>query len=215
MNGGRFPYVALEGVNGAGKSYTRDILERYFRQRYGEDIFMFGQYGWLVPRAAVVIVAFRERRGGYTKAELLDAHVADRKVVLAQVIGANLRSGPVIGDRSLISDGPYLEALEGIPAETVFEHYVSAGLSFPDVTVYLRVDPDEAVRRVRSRGEALKRYETPEIMRAVAESYQRLVTEGSLAKLTRVVVASGRDPAAMLPELDDILSEYRSADRAE
>jgi thymidylate kinase len=201
---GRYSYVALEGVNGAGKSFTRDMLQRHFRQS-GHDDFLFVQYGWLVPRAAAVIVAFRERRGGYTTAELLDAHVADRRAVFRQVIGPNLEAGPVIGDRSLVSDAPYLEALDGVPAETVLETYLRAGLPFPDVTVYLHVDPDEAVQRIWSRGEHLKRYEIPEIIRAVAESYQRIVHNGALSRVTHVIVADGRRPEAMLPELDAFL----------
>jgi len=206
---GRFPFVALEGVNGAGKSFARDLVERHFQQS-GHESFMFGQYGWLVPWATAVIVAFRERRGGYTISELLEAHVADRRAVFRQVIGPNSESGPIIGDRSLISDAPYLEALSGVPAEKVLEVYQAAGLPFPDVTVYLHIDPSDAMRRLHSRGESLKAYETSEIIRAVVASYQRIVETGALARVSHVITADGRNPTAILPQLDTFLRSQRN-----
>jgi dTMP kinase len=210
MTGQRYPYVALEGVNGAGKSFARDQLERWFRQQ-GHDVFMYGQYGWLVPWASAVITAFRERRGGYSTEQLMEAHIADRKAALAQVVAENLACGPVIGDRSLISDAPYLDALEGIRAETVLDRYSRAGLTFPDITIYLDLEPEAAVERIALRGENLKRYETPHTLRAVSTAYRRIVDNGTLARLTTVIEADSRNLQRMLPELEMALTAQRSA----
>ncbi|MFF0087082.1 hypothetical protein ACFYR1_46620 [Streptomyces canus] len=183
-------FVALEGINGAGKSYLRDVLQDHFESR-GEPVFLLGQYGWLVPSATATILAFRERRGGYDEAELLAAHVADRRVTQAEVIGPNLVVGPLIGDRSLISDGPYLEALEGIPAEKVLELYAESGLVFPQLTVFVAVEPAKALDRIDGRGGGRKVYENLEVLKRVSASYERIVESGFLASFTSVVSTDG------------------------
>jgi dTMP kinase len=193
------PFIAIEGINGAGKSTIRDVFERHHTDR-GEDVFLLGQYGWLVPSAAATIIAFRERRGEYTNYELIAAHLADRAMTYRDIIAPHLRHGPLVGDRSLISDGPYLEALEGIPAEQIVETYAEANLVFPDVTVFVPAEPRQALERIDNRGGGRKVYETYEILRKVNAAYERL-TEGSLLRSLTTVVRADSVSHADLPAL--------------
>lgn len=195
---GLHPFVAIEGINGAGKSTIRDHFEDYYTSR-GESVFLLGQYGWLVPSATATIVAFREGWGGYTADELLAAHVADRAVTYSHIIEPHLHCGPLVGDRCLVSDGPYIEALEGIPAEEVLAEYLAHGLVFPDVTLFVPVDTGEALDRIDRRGQGRKSYETMEILRRVNEAYERLMASDLLASATRIVRADG--PPHELPTL--------------
>lgn len=192
-------FMAIEGINGAGKSTIRDVFERH-HLGCGEEVFLLGQYGWLVPAAAATIIAFRERRGGYTNDQLIAAHLADRAITYHDIIAPHLRHGPLIGDRSLISDGPYLEALEGIPAEQVVETYAEANLVFPDVTIFVPAEPRQALKRIDNRGGGRKVYETYEILRKVNAAYERLV-EGSLLRSLTTVLRADSVPQADLPAL--------------
>ncbi|GAB2695113.1 hypothetical protein [Kitasatospora kifunensis] len=203
MSSLRNSFVAIEGINGAGKSSIRDRLEG-FCESQGLDVFLLGQHGWLVPAATSTILAFRERWGGYTLEDLLTAHVADRRATYDQIIENHLMKwGPLIGDRSLISDAPYLEALEGIPAEQVLERYVEAGLVFPDATVLVDIDTSEALQRIDKRGGGRKVYETLDVLAQVNAAYQRLADNGVLCSLTDLIRTDGSAS-------EDVLDALRS-----
>jgi dTMP kinase len=205
-----YVFVALEGANGAGKSTIRDILETELTARSGRPVFMLGQYGWLDPNATRTILTTREFLTTRSTDELLSAHITDRRLTNREIIVPNLERGYVVGDRSIVSDGPYLEALAGIPAEEVFDLYEEAGLRLPDLVAYVKTDVRIALERISVRKQNRKAYEGEHHLGLVIAAYDRLITTGYLQSRCRVVTMT-----SSAPDIELLIHEVGNLDRAE
>ncbi|KNB53128.1 deoxynucleoside kinase [Streptomyces caatingaensis] len=172
--GRRFPYVALEGLNGAGKSTLRNSLEKSF-WALGMDVYTIGQHSWQSPGAARVILDVKERRRAHPPERVRLAYLDDRRAQGEHILARVLREVPVIGDRSLVSDLVYLQALDGIPAAETFALYRRHGVYLPDLVIHVDVPPETALANLAKRGRQRKPHENPRHMRALAETYESVL----------------------------------------
>jgi dTMP kinase len=172
--GRKFPYIALEGLNGAGKSTLRNSLEKSFWAR-GMNVYTIGQHSWQSSGAARVILDIKERRRRHPPERVQLAYLADRKAQCEHILARVLQEVPVIGDRSLVSDIVYLQALDGILAAETFALYRRHGVYLPDLIVHIDVSPDTALANLAKRERQRKPHESPQQMRDLADVYEAVL----------------------------------------
>ncbi|MFI2238218.1 hypothetical protein [Streptomyces chrestomyceticus] len=182
----RFPYVALEGLNGAGKSTLRNSLEESF-WALGMNVYTIGQHSWQSPGAARVILDIKERRHTHPPERIQLAYLDDRRAQGDNILSRVLHEVPVIGDRSLVSDIVYLEALDGIPAEDTFALYRRHAVILPDLIVHVDVSAATALANLGKRERRRKPHENPEQMRSLAATYESVLWAQRLPGLPPVL----------------------------
>ena len=172
-------FISLEGVDGSGKSTQARLLAEalgaettLIREPGGTDA--AERIRGLLADPALEIDPF---------AELL-LFSAARADLLARVVQPALeRGGTVVADRFADSSVAYQGGARGLGTSHVLSLVDQAidGL-WPDVTVYLRIDPEAGL--ARADGEDRFEAEGLELQRTVAEAYEEIVTIAS----DRVVV---------------------------
>ncbi|MFE6738421.1 nucleoside/nucleotide kinase family protein [Streptomyces tubercidicus] len=182
----RFPFIALEGLNGAGKSTLRNGLEESF-WALGMNVYTIGQHSWQSPGAARVILDIKERRRAHPPERIQLAYLDDRRAQGDNILSRVLREVPVIGDRSLLSDIVYLEALDGIPAEDTFALYRRHAVFLPDLIVHVDVPSATALANLQKRERQRKPHENPQQMRALADTYESVLWAQRLPGLPPVL----------------------------
>jgi dTMP kinase len=139
--------VVLEGIDGAGK--TTQVTELADRlRRHGADVVVSkepteGPWGAKI-RASVV-------NGRMSAADELEAFLKDRQEHVAQVIQPALDVGKVVlVDRYYFSTAAY-QGVRGLDVESILQQN-EAFAPQPDVLVFLDLDVDLAMERIRRRG---------------------------------------------------------------
>jgi len=167
-------FIVFEGGEGAGKSTQ-----------------MSGLVGWLQARGEEVV---RSREPGGTRIGerirelLLDPEVpdmdprteallyaADRAQHVAEVIRPALEAGKVVvSDRFVDSSLAYQGLARGLGLEEIYRisEWATGGL-LPDVVIYLKLDPEEGMRRVDGERDRIEREEA-EFHRKVSSAYLEL-----------------------------------------
>ncbi|MBP2471866.1 dTMP kinase [Crossiella equi] len=166
----RFPFIAIEGTDGSGKSTLRDVLNRELA-RQGHTCFMVGQHSWLDVGAGRVVLAARNQRLGHSREELTRAYALDKFLHLRENIEPALATAGVLADRFVHSDAVYHDVLYGIPAERTLARHRELGTRLPDLVLFVDTDPDIAYQRVLRRNKASRPHETRETLRALREKY--------------------------------------------
>jgi dTMP kinase len=164
-------FISLEGVDGSGKSTQAELLA-----------------GALGPD----VVAIREP-GGTDAAERIRGLLADpaleleplaelmlfcaaRADLTERVIGPALEAGrDVVCDRFSDSSVAYQGAARGLGVgEAISLCDTATGGLWPDLTLFLRIDPEVGI--ARARGEDRFEAEGVELQRAVAAAYEEIAT---------------------------------------
>lgn len=177
---GRGRFLALEGVEGAGKSTQVQLLADALR-RQGWDVVVAREPGSteLGERIRATVLADRELSVP-ARSELF-LMLAARAAFVAQVVHPSVEAGKVvIADRFELSTLAYQGAGRGLPLDEVrrCNRFATGGLS-PDLTVLLDLDPEEGARRQQAAGKAPDRLESEaaEFHRRVAAGYRELARE--------------------------------------
>lgn len=167
-------FISLEGVDGSGKSTQARLLA----EALGPDTTLIREPGGtdaaerireLLADASLEIDPF---------AELL-LFSAARADLLARVVRPVLeRGGTVVADRFADSSVAYQGGARGLGTSHVLSlvDQTIDGL-WPDVTVYLRIDPEAGL--ARAQGEDRFEAEGLELQRAVAEAYDEIAVIAS------------------------------------
>src|SRR5690242_7753350 len=108
-----FPYVVLEGGDGAGKTTIRREIAKHLVLR-GIPVLEIGQHSWLNLLAARVILDAREQRAHFTPEAVREAYERDKWEHEVANVRPHLSRALVLADRSIISDAVYQEALYGM-----------------------------------------------------------------------------------------------------
>lgn len=183
-------FIAIEGIDGAGKSTLAHALADALRRREVPCTVSFeptkGPFGQRIRELAT------EGRGSISAEEELDLFVADRRQHVAEVVRPALERGDaIILDRYYYSTVAY-QGARGIDAERILAlHSVFA--PEPHLLVMVQVELQTALDRIRrSRRAGPDLFEQADTLERVAENFARithpnlLCVDGTLA--TEVMV---------------------------
>ena len=159
--------IAIEGIDGTGKSTQLKILAEYLRSKGCSVIETReptnGEYGQQIRKLYV-------NRDKYTLEEELELFIQDRKQHVREVISPALASGKVVlTDRYYFSTAAYQGAAGMDPVE-VFNRNNFAPR--PDLVIILTMSPEVSLMRIQDlRGEDLNDFEQEEQLQKVAELF--------------------------------------------
>lgn len=188
-----FPYVALEGCDGAGKSTIRRRISAYLRKRH-IPVLEIGQHSWLNISAARMILDARENRRAFPPSDISAAYRVDKTLHAQHNILRNTQRALVLADRSIISDAVYQEALYGIPADRTIDAYLHSGQMFPSVVILVTVPVEIAVQRIAMRGRHRRHYEQETDLRTISAIYERVLRQRGGQIAATVVFFSNEHP---------------------
>lgn len=160
--------IAIEGIDGTGKSTQLKLLGQYLRSRGCSVIETReptdGEYGQQIRKLYV-------NRDKYTLEEELELFIQDRRQHVREVIAPALAAGKVVlTDRYYFSTAAYQGAAGIDPAE-VFNRNSFAPR--PDLVILLTMPPEVSLVRIRDlRGEDLNDFEQEEQLRKVADLFE-------------------------------------------
>ena len=196
----RFPFVVLEGPDGAGKTTLREMTIAQLWER-GLPVYHIGQHSWLSPVATRTILDVRLDRHGWSAEEISAAYIADKVSQAERNVKPFLSTAAILADRYLHSDVVYHEALYGIPMARTLDAYARSDILLPDLVVYVDVDVDTSMSRVHGRGKALRPFERPDVMARVIERYRDLFVRGGDLRCRSLTVENrGGDPRTVVAE---------------
>ncbi len=147
--------VALEGIDGAGKSTQARLLAETLRAR-GLDVVLSreptdGQWGRLLRQSATT--------GRLSPAEELETFMKDRKEHVENLLLPSLKAGKiVILDRYYFSTVAYQGARGFDPVEILRRNEAFA--PEPDLLIIIDADPDMGRTRIKTRGDTSNLFET-------------------------------------------------------
>lgn len=206
IQAGRF--IAIEGVDGAGKGVQSRLLQASLCAR-GIDALLTREPGGS-PGAeeirALLVQGEADRWDAMT--ELLLIYAA-RRSHLRQTIWPTLAAGRwVISDRFADSSRAFQGYAGGLGLDTVERiHHEVVGTFAPDLTVVLDIDPTESLARTLARGGSEDRFEKKGL------AYQQRVREGFLALAhrspsTHAIIDAGQTIEQVHAALLDVVSAY-------
>ena len=182
---GRF--LVLEGIDGAGTTTQTAELARRLRARGVRAIATAEPTRG--PVGSLVRLALTDRLKGpggreFDRTALALLFAADRLDHVASEILPRLAEGTwVVSDRYALSSLAY-QTLD-VPAQ--FVEAINARAPAPDLTLFLEVPPEIALRRRRAEGSPAEIFERLPLQRKVAASYRRGVAAGGARGPVRVV----------------------------
>jgi dTMP kinase len=156
---GLFPYIAFEGIDGAGKStmaaaVARELGAMLVTEPTREPV------GALIRQCLAGKVSLSEY-------QMVLLFAADRAGQLP-LVEQEIRRRPVVSDRSMCSSLVYqTEVLDLSIVERA-----NADFAPPRFIVYLRSTPTSALVRLRTRGFLAEKYETEEFLRDALGRYE-------------------------------------------
>ncbi len=195
-------YLALEGIEGAGKTTVADRLAGSLRES-GRRVVTVREPGGTRTGEGIrdLLLHSEDEMAAWTEALLF---AAQRAQLAAEVIGPALAEGAwVVGDRSVYSSLAYQGGARGLGIELV-RSVNEAGLCgvWPDLVVLLRIDPDAG----------LARQAVADRIGAEGAAFQHKVGEAfdvlAAAEPQRFVVVSADHP------LDEVVADVLRAVRA-
>lgn len=160
------------------------------------------------PIGRFIREALRDPGGGVSDAALAWLFAADRRDHLDhEITPALARGADVVSDRYLLSSLAYQSAALGLQAVADLNRPFRA----PDLTIFLDLDPQVSLSRVRARGEPAERFEALERLTGVRASYEAalaLVTARG-ERVARVDASGTPDEvaAAVLDAVRPLLAE--------
>ncbi|MGH7459393.1 MAG: dTMP kinase [Longimicrobiaceae bacterium] len=190
MSGGTGFFLALEGVEGAGKSTQAALLAEALRER-GRVVTLAREPGGTLLGERVRETVLRDKTVRVPAESELFLMLAARAAFVQEVVRPALtRCEVVVADRFELSTFAYQAGGRGLPLEEVrrCNQLATGGLS-PDATLLLELSVEEGASRRHLAGEAVDRMESAgkSFHRRVADSYRELA-----AQLSSLVLVDAR-----------------------
>lgn len=191
--------IVFEGINGAGKTTVHKALKERMGGR-GDVVFSGeptdSEYGKRVREAL--------RDGGVSEAELLFLFMQDRIEHVRNVIIPALKEGKVVVlDRYYLSTVAYQTDQFFPLGELLFLNSLFSPT--PDLVVYFEVPVEEALERLRNRGQGLSVFEKEEKLREVAGNYERVLGYFDVVRVNALLPVE-----ELINEVEKIVVEFVS-----
>jgi dTMP kinase len=162
---GQAVLIAIEGLDGSGKTTQARLLAEYLRKR-GKDVLLVEEPGTTPTGKAIRAILLDHGREILPLAELL-LYEASRAQLVREVLEPALAAGKiVVADRFALSSLAYQGYGRGLPLELVQElNAIATGGLEPDLTILLDISPEEGLRPEgsarRPRGSGGSTYDMP------------------------------------------------------
>jgi len=168
----KYRYIAIEGIDGSGKTTIANLLYNELSKMYNKIILMKEPYDNDLSKKIKEIISKEHEKNldyGYLLALLFTADRSIKNIDLKKYLNNDYI---VISDRSIYSTFSYQILYEGINIEWL--KCVSKYIIRPDITFILDVDPKIAVERINLRSKNITSYENIEFLRKVRENFLKL-----------------------------------------
>ena len=206
MNKGLF--ITFEGIDGCGKSTQFEMLKSYLEEQKVEYIVVREPGGTVIGEKIREILLSKKNDKMTTMAELLLFEAA-RAQITEETIIPSLKSGvTVLCDRFFDSTTAYQGYARGIGTKITDElNTLATGGLKPDITFFIDITVDEALRRRGIRGDGDDRMEALgiEFQRKVAEGYR----EAAKADPRIRTIDGMRSPEEIFEDIKRIYGEIR------
>lgn len=166
---GRF--FVLEGLDGAGTTTQAQRLTAWLRSLGRAVLPTFEPSDGPVGR--LIRATLRHREGAPAPTTLPWMFAADRADHLAREIEPALGQQDVVCDRYVPSSLAYQSL--SLPYDRVYA--LNADFRVPDLTLFLRLDPDTALARIEARGGDRELFEHRDRLLRVAAAYDAVFTD--------------------------------------
>ena len=149
---GKGKFIVLEGIDGSGKSTLAERVASLLENSVCLREPTTGQYGKKI----------REKLSGTQKLdpeEMLELFILDRREDCEQNIVPALLSGKnIVMDRYFYSNAAYQGAM-GLDPGRIVERNIMEGFPVPDIVLFVKIHPEEAINRISGRGGKSEQYE--------------------------------------------------------
>ena len=169
--------IAIEGIDGSGKTTIANRIVEWLSMRNIDALYTSeptkSPIGLFIKEK---IISAEIRQDARIEALLF---AADRLWhVVNEILPALSRGVVVVTDRYYFSSIAYQGAL-GAPTSWIRE--INKFAPKPDLSIYIDITPEEAIRRKRKQGDVKKLFENIKYLSKVREIYLDLVGNGELA----------------------------------
>jgi len=199
----KYRYIAIEGIDGSGKTTTANLLYSKLSEKYNKIKLMKEPYDNDLSKKIKEIISKEHEKNldyGYLLALLFTADRSIKNIDLKKYLNSDYI---IISDRSVYSTFSYQILYEGIDIEWI--KCVSKYIIRPDITFILDVDPRIAVERINSRNKNITSYENTEFLKKVRENFLKL---NEIFPDDNIIYIDGKEkPEKILDKILNIIEE--------
>ncbi len=185
----RGAFIVIYGISASGKSTQLKLLSNWLTSE-GYSVICTKE-----PSNGPVGKLLKEIVRGKIEVDrksLLFLFNADRIDHTERVIKKGIREGKIVICERYYLDTLAYHLLEGYPLEYLEEVVFGSGVLFPDLSIFIDISPEEALRRLNSLNEERKIYENRETLSAVRRNFKYLIERYS--KVDQILVVNGELP---------------------
>ncbi|WP_231433872.1 dTMP kinase [Candidatus Nanopusillus massiliensis] len=168
----KYKYIAIEGIDGSGKTTIANLLYNELSKKYNKLILMKEPYDKDLSKKIKEIILKEHEKNldyGYLLALLFTADRSIKNIDLKKYLNDDYI---IISDRSIYSSFSYQILYEGIDIEWL--KCISKYIIKQHITFVLDIDPKIAMERINSRGKSISSYENIEFLKKVRENFLKL-----------------------------------------
>jgi dTMP kinase len=196
-------FIAFEGIDGSGKSTQVKLLAQRLTSEGHKVYTTFEPTDSTIGSIIRKILKHQAEADERTIAALFAADRLDHLLNKENGILKKLEDGyTVITDRYYFSSYAYHSV--HVPMDWVIAtNSISAGLRRPDINIYIDVDPEVSMQRLKSNRGSIDLYETLDNLKKVKENYENAF--GLMLEQEHISTINGNKPT------DDIAAEIWQA----
>lgn len=180
-------FVALEGIDRAGKETQGQKLFAHIRKLSKYNVVTFAHQPW---RDYEIKRKLAEDKDSYSDGlQMADLYFGDREDIYKNVIWPNLEAdGFVIQDRHDLSTFSY-QHTQGVGLNKLLEMRERKVIAAPDITYLLDISAEESAARAERSGEPLEKFEKNSVfMRMNRSNYLKITTLAGMDERFRNVL---------------------------